>query len=66
MEPLLEEFEWVGDAVEKIDNLVEQAGKTRGKKEKRKLLEQAQALADAFQRYCEAGGNTVKQFKRIL
>lgn len=63
---LLDNFEFIDDAAEKVDKLVEQAERTKGKIEKRKLLTEAQNLADAYQKHCETGGNTVKQFKPLL
>lgn len=66
MKDILKDFEYLNDAVEKIDSLVEEARKERKKIEKRKLLIQAQELADAYQEHCEAGGNHVKQFNPFV
>jgi hypothetical protein len=51
MEPLLEKFEYLPDAVTEIESLIENANRTRGQKEKRSLLIKAQELADAYDRH---------------
>lgn len=66
MKDIIKDFEYLSLIIEKIDDLVFQASKTRGKKEKKILLTEAQALADAYQEYCEEGGNHVKQFNALL
>lgn len=66
MKDLLKGFESLADVVEKIDNLVEQAGKTRGRVEKRKLLQEAQDLMDAYEEHCQRGGNDKKQFNPVI
>ena len=63
---ILEGFESLTDVVNKIDDLVEQAHKTKGRKDKKLILTEAQKLADAFQDRCEKGGNHVKQFIDFL
>jgi predicted translin family RNA/ssDNA-binding protein len=63
---ILDQFEFIDDAAEKLDKIIEQADKTRSKVEKKKLLREAQTLADAYQEHCEAGGNSVKQFKQFI
>lgn len=66
MANILDSFEDLPAVVEKIDDLCLQAKKTKGKKEKRNLLGQAQELADAYQEHCEKGGNMKKQFNSFL
>lgn len=58
-------FEYISDVPAKIESLIEEANRTRGRKEKRKLLKEAQELADQYQKHCEAGGNDKKQFNTI-
>jgi hypothetical protein len=66
MKDILKPFEHLPAIVEKIDNLVDQATRIKGKKDKRILLTEAQRLADAYQEHCEDGGNDKKQFNAIL
>lgn len=66
MKDILKPFEYISDVVDKIDSLVEQASKTRKPTEKRPLLREAQALADAYQEYVSANGNDKKQFNPIV
>lgn len=65
MNNLLDFFEYISDVPDKIESLISEANRTRGRKEKRKLLQETQELADAYQAHCEAGGNHVKQFNQI-
>jgi hypothetical protein len=65
MEKLLEQFEHVTDVVDKVEELIAEAQRTRGRKEKQRILREAQELADAYQRHCEAGGNDKQQFNQI-
>jgi hypothetical protein len=66
MESILDSFEDLPSVVERIDILVSEATKTRGKKEKKALLSEAQTLADAYQDHCERGGNDKKQFNPFI
>lgn len=58
------EFEDLPAVVERIDSLVFEARTLRGKEKKAKVHE-AQRLADAYDKHCQAGGNTVTSFNLI-
>lgn len=51
MEDLLEPFESIADATDKIDELIEQSEKLN-RKEKKIKLQEAQALIDAVEKHC--------------
>lgn len=66
MKKTINQFDTLHDALLHIDSLVEQADHTKGRKEKRELLTEAQTLADDYQRHCERGGNHVQQFNHFV
>jgi hypothetical protein len=66
MKDILKPFEYLSDVTDKIDELIEAASKTRKKSEKRPLLSEAQALADAYPEHVSANGNDKKQFNPII
>lgn len=65
MHKLLQDFEFISDVPDKIESLIKEASTTRGRKEKSRILQEAQELADAYQEHCEEGGNNAKQFTQI-
>lgn len=66
MKDTLKRFEYLSDATDELDTLIELASKTRKHSEKQRLLTAAQELADAYQEHCSAGGNDKKQFNTII
>lgn len=66
MHKLLTPFNYISDIPLEIDRLVEEAGRTRGRKEKHGLLVKAQELADALQSHCSSNGNDKKLFNQIV
>lgn len=66
MEKLLQQFDYISDAPLKVQSLLDEAERTRSRKEKNRLWGQAQTLADAYERHCKEGGNDKKQFNQIL
>lgn len=66
MNKILAVFDYLSDAPLEVDRLIEEAGRTRGRKEKHELLVKAQALADAYQEHCSKGGNDKKLFNQIV
>lgn len=63
---LLDKFESLPDIVTEIDNLIFDAELVLTRKERKEKLQEAQALANAFQAHCEAGGNHIIQFNRFI
>lgn len=61
----LAEFPDLPAVVDEIDRLVEKADHQTGKERKASLTE-AQRLADEYQKHCEAGGNQIIQFRKLL
>jgi len=66
MEKILYSFDYISDVPLKVQSLLDEAERTRSRKEKNRLWEQAQTLAEAYERHCKEGGNDKKQFNKIL
>lgn len=66
MEQLLKKFSYLSDAADEIERLTKEADTTPGRKEKQRLRQEAQDLADAYQRHVNAGGNDKQQFTQIV
>lgn len=63
---MMEPFEYISDASDKVDELIEEAKHIRSRKEKQEKLKEAQKLADAYTAHCKRGGNDKPQFNQIV